>query len=174
MLSFQAQVLLHHWGVRFSQLSSWCDGGIAAVLHLKPEFKRVGDQVQASVVGEMRRCSEGTRIWSAQAQGAWNVNDEELKATTERYGKELGESVRPWVPATFRILRDLLDTLPRPKLINDDDVFEKIELERFQRTHLWPSAPPGTLEPGPSARWRPELRDSRYSPLAKLMFPDFL
>ena len=32
MLSFQAQVLLHHWGVRFGQLSSWCDGGVAIVI----------------------------------------------------------------------------------------------------------------------------------------------
>jgi probable lipoprotein (TIGR04455 family) len=108
---------------------AWCDGGMAAVLHLKPEFKRIGDLVQTRVVAVMERCSEGSRIWSAQAQGTWDVDDDELKATTDRYAKELGESVRPWVPATFRILRDLLDTLPRPKLVNDDDVLEKIELE---------------------------------------------
>jgi len=106
-----------------------CEGGMEAVLHMKPTLERVGDDVEATVTAALFRCPGGAKLWSAEAAGTWSIHDDELKATTDRYAKELGESVRPWVPASFRILRELLDTLPKPKLVKDDDVMEKIELE---------------------------------------------
>lgn len=106
-----------------------CTGNMAGLLTLKPEFSRVGDDVSVTCAASLLDCKDRKPIWAATAAGTWGVDDDELKTTTDRYAKNLGESVRPWVPATFRLLRELLDTLPRPKLKDDDAIMEKIELD---------------------------------------------
>lgn len=105
-----------------------CTGDTQAVLWLKPAVTRKGDEVQASAQAGLFACPDGQRIWTAQASGAWPVADEQLTATQQKYVRELGAAVGPFVPATFRLLRELLDSLPRPKLVKDDDVMEKIEV----------------------------------------------
>ncbi len=104
-----------------------CVEDTEAVLWLDVAMRREGGDVAAKATAVLSTCPAGKRVWSADASGSWAVADEQLKATTARYVRELGKTVEPYVPATFRLLRELLDTLPRPKLVRDDDVMEKID-----------------------------------------------
>lgn len=101
--------------------------GVEGVLWLVPDVKRAGNGVEASVDARLLRCSDGGTIWQAQAAGSWASRDDVLKETTAQYVTELGAAVEPFVAPSFRLLKAALDTLPNPKL-NDEDVNEKIEL----------------------------------------------
>ena len=106
-----------------------CGVGINSVLSIKPMFTLNDGDVSVKAEAELKLCKGNVRVWTAKAEGSWSVDDDELKTTTAQYVKQLGASVRPWVPATFRLLRELLDTMPKPKLTDDDAIMEKIELE---------------------------------------------
>ncbi|RMG15771.1 MAG: hypothetical protein D6729_12085 [Deltaproteobacteria bacterium] len=105
-----------------------CSEGIEGILHLRPKVERHGDGVEASVAATLTRCRDGELVWKAEAAGSWPSEDPVLKQVTEDYVRELGESVRPYVGPTFHLLKAVLDTLPRPELVDDEDVLEKIEL----------------------------------------------
>ena len=89
----------------------------------------VGSSVALKVRGLLSRCSDGAKIWSASIEGAWPSNDDQLKELTASYVRELGDVVSPWAAPSFRMVRLLLDTLPKPALEDDDKVMEKIELD---------------------------------------------
>ena len=105
-----------------------CGSGVEGVLHLHPEVRPDGDGYALRVEGRLFRCRDKATIWSATAAGSWSSDDPELMEMTRTYAIELGEQVEAHVAPTFRLLRALLDTLPRPVLTRDDDVMEKIEL----------------------------------------------
>lgn len=105
-----------------------CGDGIEGVLHLAPSVRDEGDGLAVEVTGRLFRCTDRETIWSARAGGSWPTEDPQLVEMTRAYTSELGESVGRFVPPSFRLLRALLDTLPRPRLTKDDDVMEKIEL----------------------------------------------
>ena len=105
-----------------------CGEGDEGILRLLPAVSRRGGEVTASVVATLWRCSDRQTIWEAEARGAWPEHDPNVRELTSRYVEELGEGVGPYVPTTFHLLRETLDTLPRPKLVRDEDVMDKIEL----------------------------------------------
>lgn len=106
-----------------------CDAPVQGVLHLIPGTRLVGSDVELSVTATLSRCRDGEVIWSARGAGTWASEDKELVEVSRRYIAELGPSVAPYVAPTFRLLRDVLGTLPKPKLTRDKDVTDKIELE---------------------------------------------
>ena len=105
-----------------------CGGGIEGVLHLRPEVRPDGDGYALGVHGRLFRCRDRETIWSATGAGSWPSDDPQLVEMTRAYGAELGEQIQAHVAPTFRLLRALLDTLPRPVLTRDEDVMDKIEL----------------------------------------------
>ena len=105
-----------------------CADKTEAVLWLEPKVGRAKSRVWAAVRARLWRCSDGKAIWEAEAKGRWDEVDPTVRELTARYREELGPSVAPWVPATFHLLRETLDTLPYPRLVRDEDVMEKIEL----------------------------------------------
>ncbi len=105
-----------------------CHDDLDGVLHLRPTLVRAGDRVTAKVHATLVRCSDGKPIWAADAKGTWPLADPEIKDLTQTYVAQMGEAVRPYVPASFHLLRATLATLPHPKLVKDADVMEKIQL----------------------------------------------
>jgi probable lipoprotein (TIGR04455 family) len=90
--------------------------------------ERSDEQVRLEVEGELLRCSDFEPIWRGRAKGRWPTTDPKLTELSSSYASEIGPGVRPWVPATFRLLRALLDSLPRPAILGEDLLLEKIEL----------------------------------------------
>lgn len=105
-----------------------CGERTQGVLVMHPRVRRQAREVEAAVQARLIRCPDGERIWEAVAGGTWPESDSTVKELTARYVEELGERVRPYVAATFHLLRATLDTLPRPRLVRDEDVMEKVEL----------------------------------------------
>lgn len=106
-----------------------CAGGdTEGLLHLAPTLTRHGDGVEASVKATLTRCRDGQEVWRAEAGGSWPTQEDTVADLTDIYVEELGEDVRPYVPATFFLLRATLETLPHPSLPDDAAVMEKIEL----------------------------------------------
>ena len=107
-----------------------CSDDSEAVLHLESARAEVaGASVELQVRGLLSRCSDGAAIWSANIEGAWPSDDDQLQGLTASYIRELGDVVAPWAAPSFRMVRLLLDTLPKPVLEDDDKVREKIELD---------------------------------------------
>ncbi|MEC9071246.1 MAG: MXAN_6521/LA_1396 family lipoprotein, partial [Myxococcota bacterium] len=105
-----------------------CREGIEGVLHLQPTVVDEGSGWSLEVQARLFRCTDRETVWSATAGGSWPSEDPQLIEMTRAYTGELGPGVERHVAPAFRLLRALLDTLPRPRLSEDDDVMEKIEV----------------------------------------------
>ncbi len=105
-----------------------CDDEMQGVLTLAATYEDAGDEVGISVEAKLVRCRDGEEVWAAGGSGAWPREDPQISQVIAQYESEIGEDVVPYVPATFHLLRALLDTLPYPELVDDDLVMEKIDL----------------------------------------------
>ena len=105
-----------------------CGGKIEAILRLTPQIHRYGEGVTAKMNASLIRCRDWALIWSAESDGSWDSTDPKLVEVTERYVEKFGEEVRPYVAPTFRILKDTLQTLPKPSIKDNEAAqTEKIE-----------------------------------------------
>ncbi|MEK6606921.1 MAG: MXAN_6521/LA_1396 family lipoprotein [Myxococcota bacterium] len=117
----------HAWGEAVP--ADACSGATQGVLRLTPTVARRKDgEAEVGVVARLSRCADGVTVWEAEAAGAWPERDESVAELTARYADELGGGIRPWVAASFHLLRHALDELPHPKLSADQDILEKVEL----------------------------------------------
>lgn len=110
-----------------ASLKALCTEGIEGVLLLAPQMKRTQDGADAAVRARLMRCVDGEDVWSAEATGSWDSQDEKFRERAAEYVKQFGPEVEPYVVPSYKLLKATLDTLPNPKL-NDQDVDEKIEL----------------------------------------------
>jgi probable lipoprotein (TIGR04455 family) len=108
-------------------LKALCAEGIEGVLLLVPQVKRTGDGADVAVRARLMRCVDGEDTWNAEATGSWSSKDDKFAERTAQYVQELGAEVEPYVVPSFKLLRATLDTMPNPKL-NEQDIDEKIEL----------------------------------------------
>ena len=105
-----------------------CAAPRQGVLHLLPTARVDGDEVAVTVTASLRRCADDVQIWQASGKGSWASADDELAEMTRTYSEEVGEAVRAHVAPTYRLLRAVLAELPEPKLTDDQDVMDKIEM----------------------------------------------
>lgn len=105
-----------------------CGEGIEGVLHLVPQLTRTGGGAKVRVVGRLLQCSDGAIVWEARVSDSFDADDDNVTQLRAQYAREFGAHVEPYVAPSFHALRELLDTLPRPKLVKDADIDEKIEV----------------------------------------------
>jgi probable lipoprotein (TIGR04455 family) len=110
-----------------ASLQVLCTEGIEGVLLLDPQVKPTQDGMDAAVRARLMRCADSEDVWSAEATGTWDSRDEKFRERAAQYVQQLGPEVEPYVVPTYKLLQATLDTLPNPKL-NDQDIDEKIEL----------------------------------------------
>lgn len=110
-----------------ASLKALCIEGIEGVLLLDPQVKLNKDDVDVAVRARLMRCADSEDVWSAEAAGSWGSRDEKFRERAAQYVQQLGPEVEPYVVPSYKLLQATLDTLPNPKL-NDQDVDEKIEL----------------------------------------------
>jgi probable lipoprotein (TIGR04455 family) len=108
-------------------LQALCTEGIEGVLLLDPQMKLNKEDVDVAVRARLMRCAGSEDIWSAEAAGNWGSRDEKFRERAAQYVQQFGPEVEPYVVPTYKLLQATLDTLPNPKL-NDQDIDEKIEL----------------------------------------------
>lgn len=103
-----------------------CVEGVDGILWLAPDVKRQGDGVEAAAQGRLLSCADRQEVWTAEAAGSWPTSEDALAQTTQEYVSEFGAEVGPFVPASYRLLQAMLDTLPNPEL-TEEEQGEKIE-----------------------------------------------
>jgi probable lipoprotein (TIGR04455 family) len=108
-------------------LQTLCTEGIEGVLLLAPRVKRISDGVDAAVRARLMRCADGEDVWSAEAAGSWDSRDEKFRERTAQYVQQFGPEVEPYVVPSYKLLQATLDTLPNPRL-SEQDIDEKIDL----------------------------------------------
>jgi probable lipoprotein (TIGR04455 family) len=108
-------------------LKAQCVEGIEGVLLLDPQVAATKTGADVAVRARLMRCVDGEDVWSAEAAGNWDSSDEKFRERTAQYVQQFGAEVEPFVVPTYKLLQATLDTLPKPKL-NDQDIDEKIEL----------------------------------------------
>jgi probable lipoprotein (TIGR04455 family) len=108
--------------------ASACGEGIEGVLHLSGQLSRTGGGAKVRVVGRLLACQSGAIVWEARVSDTWDADDDNVTQLRAQYAREFGAHVEPYVAPSFHALRELLDTLPRPKLVKDVDIDEKIEV----------------------------------------------
>ena len=105
-----------------------CGEKIEAILRLTPHIHRYGEGVEGKLYASLYRCKDGALIWSAEAEDDFASEDPLLREVTERYVEKFGEEVRPYVAPSFRLIKETLETLPKPSIRDNDEAqTEKIE-----------------------------------------------
>ncbi|WP_342376477.1 MXAN_6521/LA_1396 family lipoprotein [Myxococcus stipitatus] len=104
-----------------------CVEGVEGVLWLDPRISLKGDGAEAEVKAQLLRCRDSQEVWAAEAAGSWSSTDEDYAARVNKFSRELGEEVAPYVVPTTKLLAATLETLPNPEL-TEADKDEKIEL----------------------------------------------
>ena len=104
-----------------------CPEGIEGVLQFAPTFRMTGGGLETSLNASLVRCRDGLPVWTAEGGGSFPSEDDQLRETIQHYETDLGPEVKPYVAPSFRLLRSVLDTLPKPQLPDDEAVMEKIE-----------------------------------------------
>ncbi|HAN30822.1 MAG TPA: hypothetical protein DCQ06_04425 [Myxococcales bacterium] len=105
-----------------------CSGATEGVLWLQPVTQQRDKSVAVRVRAQLRRCAGWVRVWSAVVQGVWPSKDPQLASLTSKYQSEVGAIASTYAAPVFRAMRALVDTMPKPKLIKDADIDEKIDL----------------------------------------------
>lgn len=105
-----------------------CAETIEGLLHLSPSFVRTGAGADVRIHGRLLRCRDGKQVWEAVVDDDWDSADANLAQVQTQYQREFGSFVGPYVAPAFHALRALLDSLPRPKLVREADIDEKIEV----------------------------------------------
>lgn len=108
--------------------SADCTDGMDGVLWLDPKVSLVGDGAQANVKAKLVRCADGEEVWAAEAGGSFKQKDPMLTEVAANYANENGAEVEPYVASAMNVLRPMLDTLPDPKLTEEDEN-EKMTLD---------------------------------------------
>ncbi len=93
------------------------------------ENLRLGaDELEVRIQAKLNDCENGTLVWEAVAENEYDVKDDDLEKTIANYANRYGAETRPYVAGFYSIVRKLFDSLPQPKL-NDEDIDEKIEMD---------------------------------------------
>lgn len=108
-------------------LKAMCVEGIEGVLLLAPQVKLNAGSADVAVRARLMRCADGEDVWSAEAAGGWDSDDEKFRERVAQYVQQFGAEVEPYVVPSYKLLQATLDALPNPQL-NDQDIDEKIEL----------------------------------------------
>ncbi|HEX8699022.1 MAG TPA: MXAN_6521/LA_1396 family lipoprotein [Myxococcaceae bacterium] len=108
-------------------LKGLCVEGIEGVLLLVPQVKLNQGSADVAVRARLMRCADGEDVWTAEAAGGWDSQDEKFRERAAQYVQQFGAEVEPYVVPSYKLLQATLDALPNPQL-NDQDIDEKIEL----------------------------------------------
>jgi len=105
-----------------------CGERIEGVLLLAGRADRRGDLVEAAVTARLVRCRDREEIWQTRAAGTWSTADADLVEARRHWVSQSAPVVEPYVVATYRLLTDVLTTLPHPAMPAESYVREKIDL----------------------------------------------
>ncbi len=105
-----------------------CAAPLDGILLLQPLIRRKGNWLFVSAQAQLYSCHEHQVLWRAHGRLTGPVADRLFLATAATYAERLGEPVRDYVAASFRLLQQLADRLPKPRL-TEADIDEKIDLD---------------------------------------------
>lgn len=87
-----------------------------------------GDRVTLEIAAELRRCSDGSVVWSASARSSGKSRNRSLENLIRSYVEEHGKQAEIYAAPAFNIIEDIVETLPNP-MLTEDELTEKIDLE---------------------------------------------
>jgi probable lipoprotein (TIGR04455 family) len=105
-----------------------CGERIEGVLLLACRAERRGERVDTAVTARLVRCSDRAEVWQTRAAGTWSTTDDDLVEARRYWVSQSAPVVEPYVVATYRLLTDVLATLPHPTMPDESYVREKIDL----------------------------------------------
>ncbi len=88
----------------------------------------VGEHIDLEITGELRRCSDDSVVWSATASASGKSQNRSLKNLVQNYVQEHGHQAEVYAAPAFKIIIDIIETMPNPEL-TEDELMEKIDLE---------------------------------------------
>ena len=78
---------------------------------MAPQVKRTQDGADTAVRARLMRCADGEDVWSAEATGSWDSQDDKFRERVAQYVQQLGPEVEPYAVPTYKLLKATLDTL---------------------------------------------------------------
>ncbi len=88
----------------------------------------VGEHIDLEITGELCRCSDDSVVWSATASAFGKSQNRSLKNLVQNYAEEHGKQAEVYAAPAFKIIIDLIESMPNPEL-TEDELMEKIDLE---------------------------------------------
>ena len=78
---------------------------------------------------ELYRCADGALLWRTAGSGSYNPADEDLKNLTTSYVNDVGDEARSYAAPAFILIKDLIEALPNPPPLTDEEIDQRIMLE---------------------------------------------
>jgi len=95
------------------------------------QFEKIDDSknsIEMRLKSSLYNCPNQKLIWQTIAENSYAKKEDDLKVLTSSYVGKLGTKVENHVAPFYQITRKLFDTLPNPKLTEDEEE-EKLELD---------------------------------------------
>lgn len=115
------------WSPEISEREA-CAAPLDGLLRLRPQVSDRGTKVRVGLHASLYSCHEHKEVWRATGRLTARKKDPLFEATAEAYAERLGPPVRDYVAASFRLLQQVADRLPKPRL-TEADIDEKIDLD---------------------------------------------
>jgi probable lipoprotein (TIGR04455 family) len=87
-----------------------------------------GGLIDLEITGELRKCSDKSAVWSANARASGKSRNRSLKNLVQNYVEEHGNLAEVYAAPAFKIIKDIVEAMPNPEL-TEDELIEKIDLE---------------------------------------------
>ncbi len=78
---------------------------------------------------ELFRCADGALLWRTAGAGSHNPADEDLQNLTTAYVNDVGDEARSYAAPAFVLIKDLIEALPNPPPLTDEEIDQRIMLE---------------------------------------------
>ncbi len=105
-----------------------CSGNLQGYLVLVPTYTARPGGAAAAVSATLTRCRDRQPVWTAQAAGDWDSDDDDLVEARRHWTTRFGEGIDAAVVPSYRLLTGTFEVLPKPELPNEDFIREKIQL----------------------------------------------
>ncbi len=121
--------LVHSQGVLAQGWSEACEE-MQGVLVVRTLFVASGpSETTLDLSLELLRCADGALLWRTAGAGSYDPADEDLKNFTTAYVNDIGEEARRYAAPAFVLIKDLIEALPNPLPLTDEEIDQRIMLE---------------------------------------------
>ena len=128
IIKSQKNYIVHGFRKMGSKWPDECKNIEGVIVFSLKDIKTFNESVFLDITGKLFGCRSGNLLWSSNGADEQTYKNSKLKHLTESYSVKYKETADKFAAPLFRILQDMIDTMPNPEL-TDDEIMKKIEID---------------------------------------------